>query len=99
MRADTIRTKVDDRCYLIECLYCGETFEATRADATYCSARCRVAASREPQRLENAIKALESYAISARQISQRYYRSPRVAEAMRRLHKEIEATLWNFETE
>ena len=33
-----------------ECPICGIEFEPKRSDAVYCSARCRVAASRERQR-------------------------------------------------
>lgn len=90
-------TKFDDRDYSVTCHQCGKTFEATRSDAAFCSARCRVRNSREPQKKANAIETLRYAGISANDIANRYPRSKDVFEAMLKLQKEIALALAKFE--
>ena len=91
--------KFDNRDYSCECYQCGNTFEATRSDATFCSAKCRVAYSREPKKLQNAIEALGGMAVELKRLSKKYKHSDRVMEEMLKLQKEIGIALSNFEEE
>jgi len=49
--------------YALTCDYCGNPFEARRADATYCSDRCRKASAREAEQLEQTAWQLPGYAL------------------------------------
>lgn len=40
-----------------QCVICGNSFEATRKDARYCSGKCRQAAAYERKRVESRSKA------------------------------------------
>ena len=73
---DTDRLKMDARDYSITCHQCGDTFEATRSDASYCSARCRVRASREPQKRLNALEALEAMRVQINAMARKYKGDP-----------------------
>lgn len=88
---------MDDRCYRVECLQCGDTFEATRSDATFCSARCRVAYSREPEKMRKFIEHLDVLGRMLDRQARKYYRSKAVFEAMQQLHKSLGASLERFE--
>lgn len=94
---DTNRYKVDAGCYLVDCLQCGNRFESKRSDATFCSARCRVRYSREPQKLENAIEELKYMEARIRQIANRYPHNDRVFEAVQSLSKSAANSLGIFE--
>jgi len=56
---DTERRKLDDRDYSVQCVECGTWFEATRSDASYCSAKCRKRAHFAPIRRQNAMNELD----------------------------------------
>lgn len=89
--------KLDTRDYRVKCHQCGHEFEATRSDAAFCSARCRVACSREPARRASAIAGLKSSGSTARQIARKYRYSSDVYQAMLELRREIDAALATFE--
>jgi len=69
---DTDRVKFDNRDYSVACTECGKRFEATRSDASFCTARCRVRYSKRPEKLNNAIESLGTFALQAREIASRY---------------------------
>lgn len=96
---DTWRDKLDARSYHVECLQCGCTFEATRNDASFCSARCRVAYSKQPQKLTNQLNAIEAFGNSLYGIASKYKRNKRVFEAFMLLAKQINQALAAFETD
>lgn len=50
------------------CLWCGQPFAASRADARYCSASHRVSASRARRRDEHALSALDAARESVRHV-------------------------------
>lgn len=96
---DTDRTKFDTRDYSVQCVQCGKYFAATRSDASFCSARCRVAHSREPQKLANALEDLRFSGIRARDVARKYSRSGKAFEAMQELSRQVNAALAEFEQE
>jgi protein-arginine kinase activator protein McsA len=95
---DTDRWKMDDRDYSVRCLQCGQTFEAKRSDATFCSARCRVSYSREPQKLLNAIEEMRSMGYRTRDISGKYSTNKQVYETLMHLQSQVRIALQNMET-
>ena len=99
LRHDTDRTKVGDRDYRVECLQCGTVFEASRSDATFCSARCRVAYSREPQKLEATIEKMNQLMRALDRDAVKYRKSHRVFAAMRDLRDSLSASLERFEAD
>lgn len=92
-------TKMDDRDYRCVCHQCGQRFEAVRSDATFCSARCRVAFSREPKKLENAIDSLTVFGQQVLQYGERYKRNERMYQAMLNLQRKVNAAVAAFECE
>lgn len=94
---DTERVKMDDRDYRVECVQCGQTFEARRSDASFCSARCRVAYSREPEKLNNQINAINAFGRSLWGIANKHKRNQRVYEAFKGLAKAVNQALQVFE--
>jgi len=93
----TDRYKHDAASYEVTCLNCGKVFDAKRDDATYCSARCRVHASRAPQRKANAIATLGVMANQIEQISEKYKYDEGVFEAMVKLQKAMGYAVSRFE--
>jgi len=79
---DTDRLHMDAKDYSVTCLQCGNTFEATRSDATFCSARCRVAHSREPQKLANALQRLEDMRFQVIGLAEKYKGNPDILQAL-----------------
>ena len=96
---DTDRTKIDDRCYSVECVQCGRTFEATRSDASFCKPSCRVAYSREPARKAAALRELEQMASRVHEIARKYKHSPDLYAAVDKLSKQTLGALGWFEVE
>lgn len=96
---DTERIKYDERDYGVTCLECGQSFEAKRSDATFCSARCRVRYSKRPEKLNNAIELLRFYGINARDIAGHYSTNARVETALLALRSQIDAALANMEVQ
>lgn len=96
---DTDRIKNDARDYSVVCLQCGSEFEATRSDATFCSAKCRVARSQEPKKLANALAYIELIGRTILSYSVRYRKNERVYQAVKALHVIIGKALANFEQE
>lgn len=94
---DTERIKHDARDYAVMCLQCDQPFEAKRSDATFCSANCRVAYSREPKKLENALLGLQSDIIRFRTLAYKYRRNQRVFEQFVLLQKELNGIIAIFE--
>lgn len=94
---DTYRMKFNDRDWQVECANCGKMFEATRSDASYCSARCRVDASRAPKRLQHQIDMIDSFSRSLSGIAAKYRRNQRVYDAMLTLRKAVDNALAVFE--
>lgn len=96
---DTDRTKLDDRCYSVEYVQCGRTFEATRSDASFCKPSCRVAYSREPARKAAALDELARIAVYVDEISRKYKHSTEVFEAVQKLSKRVSGATGWFEVE
>lgn len=95
---DINRIKNDSRDYTCYCAECEKAFEATRSDASFCSSRCRVAFSRRPQKLQNALAALEQIAAQVNEMSNRYSKNQQVYEAVLELQRKIGKSLGNFES-
>lgn len=96
---DADRIKMDAGCWRVLCLQCEQEFEARRSDATFCSTRCRVAYSREPEKLNNAIAYCDQLARMLDRQAQKYYRSPRMYVAMKALRDSLTGSLARFEIE
>lgn len=96
---DTYRVKQDDRCYIVECVQCGQTFEATRSDASFCKPSCRVAYSREPARSASALRELEQMASRVHEIGRKYKHSPEMYAAVDKLSKQVLGALGWFEVD
>lgn len=94
---DVDRVKVDDRDYRCTCAQCGETFEARRSDASFCSSKCRVAFSREPKKLANAIESVDAFGRQVLAYSHKYSHNQRMFEAILELQKRVNTALANFE--
>lgn len=90
-------TKHDARDYVVDCYQCGKSFGARRSDAAFCSTRCRVANSREPQKKANAIEDLRYSGVRAKEIAEKYPHSEEVFQAMLKLQAEVMAALRTFE--
>lgn len=89
--------KHDARDYTIYCAECNQPFEATRADAVYCSAKCRTHASRAPQRLANTLDYLTGLPFHLNRIAKQYKANKRVYAAFKALHSELGKMLYIFE--
>jgi len=96
---ETDRLKYGDRDYRCECFQCGKSFEATRSDATFCSAKCRVAYSREPQKLENTIERIDTLKIEIQNIANKYHGNDRVFKKVQELEKALRIALSTFDQE
>jgi len=96
---ETERIKMGDRDWSIQCAHCGKYFEAKRSDASFCSPRCRVGFSREPQKLLNHVAMLNFWSRQVYHIALRYKRSDKVYQAMLGLQKSVNFALTVFETE
>lgn len=79
---DTDRVHMGDRDYSVVCWQCGNVFEATRSDASFCSAKCRVAHGREPQKLLNAIDDLENMRHRVMEIAEKYKGNTEILKAI-----------------
>ena len=96
---DTDRIKMGDADWSVQCLQCGKQFEARRSDATFCSARCRVAYSREPEKFRNAVESVNSMASQLLTLSRKYKSSNEMYQAMLQLQRDLGAAISNFEQE
>jgi hypothetical protein len=94
---DTERHKIDDRQYLVTCVECDKEFEATRSDASYCSARCRKQAHMRPVKKQSTIAEMQRIAAWLREKSYEYRYSKDVYEAMQQLANTVNFALENFE--
>jgi len=83
--------------WMVDCAYCGHTFESKRADASYCMPSHRVAASREDEKLNNYIEYLATIGREARSKADRYSRSDKLYKAMLELQSQIAAAVATFE--
>lgn len=94
---DTDRIKNDDRDYSVQCVQCGRRFEATRSDASFCSAACRVAYGREAEKFEQLLKQLDNWGISLAERALRYKKSKRMFDALTKIHRRIGNAIAEFE--
>lgn len=94
---DTERIHLDAGSWSVQCPQCKRWFEARRSDATFCCANCRVAYSREPQKLLNTLEHLRALGISVYGIADKYRYNQQVFEAMQELAKQVNAALSTFE--
>lgn len=62
----------DGSFWNIDCVQCGRTFQATRIDASFCGVNCRVAYSREPEKLRKAIEAVRSQKTGLKALARKY---------------------------
>lgn len=93
---DTDRVKVDDFTWRVQCVQCGTRFESRRSDASFCSAKCRVAYSREIKQFQRDLLNAE-YAVQ--KLLDRPLRSDKSPhyEVLTRLGKKIARALYNVE--
>lgn len=96
---DADRVKMGDADWSVQCLQCGQHFEARRSDASFCSAKCRVAYSREPQKFRNAVESVNSMAGQLLTLSRKYKSSSEMYQTMVQLQRDLTAAINNFETE
>jgi len=95
---DTDRVKFDNRDYSITCHECGQTFEATRSDASFCSARCRVRYSQRPVKLANAIEEIRFMRIRVGEIASKYPSNKQVEGALAMLELMVQSALRDMDT-
>jgi hypothetical protein len=81
----------------IQCVQCGQYFEAKRSDASFCSTNCRVAYSREADKIINHISWLNQVAAQVLEKSRKYKKVKDVYEATVKLQKDINAAAGMFE--
>lgn len=91
------RVKYDDRSYMCECAECGNQFEATRSDASFCSAKCRVAFSRRPAKRAAAIAGIEAFCHVVYEVSTKYSKNEGVFQAMLKLQRAVNNAVARFE--
>lgn len=96
---DTDRIKFDDRDYRVTCTCCGTQFEATRSDASFCSARCRVRWSKRPQQRLNAIAHVEAMAVQLRDYRSKFGADKRFLEALNTLDRAVDTFKYHIELE
>jgi hypothetical protein len=96
---DTDRVKHDDRDWSVECVQCGRRFEATRSDASFCSAACRVAYGREAEKLDKFLQWLDAMGRSAIRGAEKYRHNKRVYDAMIKLSNDVGKAIVTFETD
>lgn len=94
---DTERYKIDDWTYEVTCLQCGKKFESRRNDATFCSAKHRVAFGKEPQKRLNALKSIKDDGHRLINMAEKYKRDNEVFEAMKQLRDRLNYALSVFE--
>lgn len=88
---DADRTHMGEKDWQVVCYQCGKLFEAVRSDATFCSARCRVNHSREPQKLLNAIDQLESIRHQVLAIAEKYKHNSEIIKQLELLKNTVAA--------
>lgn len=93
----TERTKLDDWTWLVTCVQCGQKFESSRSDASFCSTKHRVAFSKEPQKKLNAIQSLEDEGYRLVNMAVKYKNDDEVFEAMKKLQERIKYAMSCFE--
>lgn len=96
-RHETDRIHQGDGDWSIQCVQCGQYFEAKRSDASFCSTKCRVAYGREAEKLKNHIEWLNRIASEVLQKSRKYKKVKDVYEATVQLQKDISAAVGMFE--
>jgi hypothetical protein len=85
--------------WLVWCDHCNTMFESKRSDASYCSAKCRMGAKREAERLQAWIDKLPSQGAEYLRMARKHKRSDKVFKAMLELQKQLVAALYEFETD
>jgi len=93
------RIKFDDRDYRVICVCCGTKFEATRSDASFCSARCRVRWSRRPAQRLNAIETVQSMRVQLHQMRKVYGADAGFETALCELAGAVDAFIYHIELE
>lgn len=96
---ETDRVKVDDHTWRVQCVSCGEYFEASRYDASFCTPRCRVSFSREDGRRQALIQQIDSWGKSLERTAKKYRYNKEVFAAMIQLQRDIKFALSLFENE
>jgi len=94
---DTDRVKVDDRCWRVQCAECGQWFEATRSDASFCKPAHRKRYFEAPKRKANALHRLQFMVLDAREIKNTYRTSQDVFDQMVILRKALDNIIADFE--
>lgn len=94
---DTERLKIDDTTWQCECVQCQELFTSTRSDASFCSTRCRVAFSREPQKRLNALEEIRTMHHRLAAIQKKYNYDDEVFQQFLSLEKQIKHLVNQFE--
>lgn len=89
--------KMDARDYVVKCLYCGNKFEASRSDAAFCSASCRVANSREPAKERKQLALFEGFANQLVTFCKKHRYNKGYYEIVKRIHAQVGHALAQFE--
>lgn len=99
MRTDFYVERIhkDAHCWIVQCADCGNEFEATRADATYCSGKCRTHASRLPARIKSTVSFIEGVAIQVGNIAQKYPHNEAILKALMQLKKAVDYAIEEIE--
>ena len=93
----TERIKIDDWTYIVTCVQCGKEFESRRNDASFCSARHRVAFGKEPQKKLNALQYLKDDSFRLVNMADKYNRDDEIFAAMTELRDRLNYALSLFE--
>lgn len=94
---DIERRRLDDNTWECECRQCGKWFESKRSDASFCSSRCRVNHSREPQKRLNAIEDLKSMQSRMSEIARKYRYDDEIFQIFLSVEKTVKYCQANFE--
>lgn len=95
---DTDRIKVDDHCWRVQCAECGEWFEATRSDASFCKPAHRKRWHERPVRFQNAMLELRSIQRRVKAIADQYKGSQTAYDEMVNTAKAVDSAISLFET-
>jgi len=83
--------------YLVVCVQCGQPFEATRSDAAFHDAACRVNYRREQKRRKEEIESIEGYGRAILRLAEKYKNSEEAYRAALKAQAAVLAALNTFE--
>lgn len=90
---DTNRQRQEDGTYLVDCVHCGNVFEAKRYDASFCNATCRVGYQRAQAQLKSDIAMIPGRARQIRQLAEKHPKAEGMFEALMKAQAEIQKAI------